>query len=44
MNEKATFQNITGWDNNLNSTDGDQSIPVHLFPKHVSELHMDQVK
>ena len=34
---------LPGWDNNSNSSDGDQAIPVHLFPKHVSELHMDQV-
>ncbi len=34
---------LPGWDNNSNTSDGDQAIPVHLFPKHVSELHMDQV-
>ena len=30
---------LPGWDNN----DGDHAIPVNLFSKHVSELHMDQV-
>ena len=30
---------LPGWDNN----DGDHGIPVHLFAKHVSELHLDQV-
>ena len=34
---------LPGWDNNSNPGDGDQAIPVHLFPKHVMELHMDQV-
>ena len=30
---------LPGWDNN----DGEHAIPVNLFSKHVSELHMDQV-
>ena len=34
---------LPGWDNNSNPGDGDQAIPVHLFPKHVMGLHMDQV-
>ena len=32
---------LPGWDNN--SSEGDHAIPVHLFPKHVAELHLDQV-
>lgn len=34
---------LPGWDNNT-SGDGEHAIPVHLFPKHVAELHMDQVR
>ena len=34
---------LPGWDNNSSASDGDHAIPVHLFPKHVSELHLDQV-
>ena len=33
---------LPGWDNNTTET-GDHAIPVHLFSKHVSELHLDQV-
>jgi len=32
---------LPGWDNNTTET-GDHAIPVHLFSKHVSELHLDQ--
>ena len=34
---------LPGWDNNTVGDDGEHAIPVHLFPKHTSELHMDQV-
>jgi hypothetical protein len=34
---------LPGWDNNSSSSDGEHAIPVHLFPKHVAELHLDQV-
>ena len=34
---------LPGWDNNTVGDDGEHAIPVHLFPKHASELHMDQV-
>ena len=34
---------LPGWDNNSSTSDGEHAIPVHLFPKHVSELHLDQV-
>ena len=30
---------LPGWDN----ADGEHAIPVHLFQKHVNELHLDQV-
>ena len=30
---------LPGWD----SGDGEHAIPVHLFGKHVQELHLDQV-
>lgn len=30
---------LPGWDNG----DGEHAIPVHLFQKHVAELHLDQV-
>ena len=35
---------LPGWDNNSSASDGDHAIPVHLFPKHVTELHLDQVQ
>ena len=34
---------LPGWDNNTVGDDGEHAIPIHLFPKHTTELHMDQV-
>ena len=42
-NHNEPTPELPGWDNNTIGDDGEHAIPVHLFPKHASELHMDQV-
>jgi len=43
----APTPELPGWDcaggGHNGEDDGEQAIPVHLFHKHVSELHLDQV-